>query len=121
MPLFLLQQFSNMLATTKAMGRLASRSFATAAAGAEALPSFTRALFNGKLNSAAVYPFPDTLSAEKKEELQMAVDSVSAFLSANNDATKNDKTGSVPQSVVDGLKDLGAFGLQVPQDRKSVV
>ena len=84
--------------------------------GESALPSFSKALFKGEISTDAVYPFPDVLPAETKQTLQMLIDPVSKFFEEVNDAAHNDETASVPENVSQGLREMGAFGLQVPEE-----
>jgi len=80
-----------------------------------ALPSFSRALFLGKLNSGSVYPYPvqGVLSDEVKGTLSMLVEPTAKFMSERNNAAQNDENAAVPAAVLDELKGLGAFGMQV--------
>jgi hypothetical protein len=79
------------------------------------LPSFSRALFLGKLNSGSVYPYPvqGALSDEVKGTLSMLVEPTAKFMSERNNAAQNDENAAVPAAVLDELKGLGAFGMQV--------
>jgi hypothetical protein len=79
------------------------------------LPSFSRALFLGKLNSGSVYPYPvqGVLSDEVKGTLSMLVEPTAKFMSERNNAAQNDENAAVPEAVLDELKGLGAFGMQV--------
>lgn len=63
-----------------------------------------------------VIPYPYVLSAEQKETLEMLVDPTDKFFHECNDAAKNDTLEKVADDSLEGLKALGAFGLQVPTD-----
>jgi very long chain acyl-CoA dehydrogenase len=56
------------------------------------------------------------LSAEQKETLEMLVDPCAKFFEEKNDPLKNDAMEKVDDTSMQGLREMGAFGLQVPQD-----
>ena len=43
------------------------------------------------------------------------VDPVTNFFKHTNDAAANDATGDVPPAITQALREMGAFGLQVPE------
>jgi alkylation response protein AidB-like acyl-CoA dehydrogenase len=106
---------------TRAAARLSSS--AAAAAGRapaqdpnDPLPSLARALFEGRLATASVVPYPRT-AAGARDDLREIVASVESFYnSGTNDAAANDATASIPEKTRAGLRGLGAYGLQVPQE-----
>ncbi|XP_066266753.1 very long-chain specific acyl-CoA dehydrogenase, mitochondrial-like [Branchiostoma lanceolatum] len=77
--------------------------------------SFGFGMFMGQVAPEQVFPFPEVLDEEQKEFLQMLVDPVDKFFQEQNDALKNDMIEKVDDPTMQGLKDMGAFGLQVPQ------
>ncbi|XP_064639189.1 very long-chain specific acyl-CoA dehydrogenase, mitochondrial-like [Lineus longissimus] len=77
--------------------------------------SFAMNLFRGQIQADQVFPFPEFLTDEQKETLEMLVDPTSKFFQEVNDAGKNDMLEKVEDQTMEGLKGLGAFGLQVPQ------
>ncbi|CAG0886344.1 unnamed protein product [Darwinula stevensoni] len=78
--------------------------------------SFAFNLFRGKVNVEQVFPYPDILTLEQKETMRMFVDPVNKFFEKENDAAKNDSLETVPEETMQGLRELGAFGVQVPVD-----
>ena len=60
-------------------------------------------------------PYPDVLSEEQREDLAVLLQSAGRFLDERNDAQHNDEKEEIPAHVLQGLKDLGSFGLQVPE------
>eukprot|EP00127_Corallochytrium_limacisporum_P004948 Clim_evm22s195 gene=Clim_evmTU22s195 len=78
--------------------------------------SFARNMFLGKVNTTEAFPYPDSLSAEEKDTLAMILSPTEKFFDEVNDAAQNDIDGKIPDEVLESLKELGAFGLQVPQD-----
>lgn len=101
------------------------RNFATdpsagSASQDDSYPSFARALFRGELTKNHVYPYPEILTAEQSEMLSMFIDPMDKFFNETNDAAKNDETAQVPPEITEALKEMGAFGLQVPEELDGV-
>ncbi|ESP04846.1 hypothetical protein LOTGIDRAFT_177715 [Lottia gigantea] len=80
------------------------------------MSSFGLNLFKGKIATDQVFPFPEVLTPDQKQTLQELVDPVSKFFEEQNDAMKNDSIEKVEDETMEGLKAMGAFGLQVPTD-----
>lgn len=78
--------------------------------------SFAMNLFRGKLKLDEIFPFPYSMNEEQTETLQALVDPTAKFFEEVNDPMLNDSLSKVPDDVLQGLKDLGAFGLQVPTE-----
>ncbi|KAJ0394489.1 hypothetical protein P43SY_009534 [Pythium insidiosum] len=85
----------------------------TAAEAAENV-SYTRGLFLGVNNAKRAFPYPK-LSENEKETLQMLVDPVSKFF-GGVDSKKIDETKEIPEQVLNDLRELGLFGLQIPEE-----
>eukprot|EP01135_Chromosphaera_perkinsii_P001543 Nk52_evm13s207 gene=Nk52_evmTU13s207 len=82
----------------------------------DAPQSFARGLFLGKIREAEVFPYPNTLTEDAKETLQMVVPMTEKFFEEVNDPALNDEKAAIPEDVWQGLKEMGAFGLQVPEE-----
>ncbi|KAK2147389.1 hypothetical protein LSH36_555g01001 [Paralvinella palmiformis] len=78
--------------------------------------SFAMNIFRGKIEVEQVFPYPDVLSADQLESLQTLLNPTEKFFQEVNDPLKNDAIEKVEDATLQGLKDLGAFGLQVPED-----
>lgn len=78
--------------------------------------SFVMGLFRGNPKVEQVFPFPEVLDSEQESVLQAYVDPVTKFFEEQNDPMKNDELEKVEDSTLAGLKEMGAFGLQVPTD-----
>lgn len=77
---------------------------------------FVRGLFGGKIRETQVFPYPDALIDDERESLEMMAGPIMRFFEEKNDATKNDENEKVPDDVLQGMKDLGLFGLQIPEE-----
>ncbi|MEO6787906.1 MAG: acyl-CoA dehydrogenase family protein, partial [Chthoniobacteraceae bacterium] len=75
--------------------------------------TFAGGLFLGRLNLAALHPFPQQ-SHEDRDQGDAFLSQLETFLRDKTDPDEIDATGEIPQSVIDGLAKLGAFGIKVP-------
>merc|ERR1719411_397165 len=62
------------------------------------------------------FPYPNTLDQDQRETLEILVPPTEKFMTEVNDPLKNDALETVPEDTVQGMRELGAFGLQVPED-----
>ena len=78
-------------------------------------PSFVRELFEGSLRMDLIHPFPQP-SAEELAKARPFLEALEQFLREEVDADKIDREGKVPESVIQGLRELGAFGIKIPEE-----
>nr|ACI90354.1 hypothetical protein [Philodina roseola] len=83
---------------------------------AKSSDSYVMNLFRGQFYPKEVFPYPNVLNDEQKENVKMLIDPIWKFFEEKNDPAKNDETGIIPPEVMNGLKEQGAFGIQVPVD-----
>lgn len=83
-------------------------------------PSFAMNLFRGQMRLEEIFPYPSSLNEEQKDILQSLVDPTAKFFEEKNDSLKNDKLETVPEDIMQGLKELGAFGLQTPVEHNGL-
>jgi alkylation response protein AidB-like acyl-CoA dehydrogenase len=74
--------------------------------------SFAADLFMGRFDSSKILPFPQQ-SAEDRDQGDAFLQRLEAFLKANVNADEIDRTGEIPKNVIDGLAQLGAFGIKI--------
>jgi len=92
-----------------------SRDVAEAARETEwTAPSFVRELFLGNLRMDLIHPYPRQ-SPEDKQKTDAYIAKLRAFME-DVDSDAIDRTGEIPDEVVQGLRDLGAFGLKIPEE-----
>ncbi|MEJ2184784.1 MAG: acyl-CoA dehydrogenase family protein [Gemmatimonadota bacterium] len=78
-------------------------------------PSFVKELFLGSLRMDLLHPLPDPdPDARARGEAFMA--KLEKFLREEVDADEIDRTGKVPDSVMEGLRRLKAFAMKIPQE-----
>merc|ERR1712164_175233 len=78
--------------------------------------SFVQGLFTNQLVTDHVFPYPNVLDEDRLENLSMVVESTQAFFDDVNDADKNDELKEIGKEAWEGAKELGAFGLLVPEE-----
>uniref|UniRef100_A0A8C0E610 Very long-chain specific acyl-CoA dehydrogenase, mitochondrial n=1 Tax=Balaenoptera musculus TaxID=9771 RepID=A0A8C0E610_BALMU len=78
--------------------------------------SFAVGMFKGQLTTDQVFPYPSVLNEDQTQFLKELVGPVSRFFEEVNDPAKNDMLEQVEETTMQGLKELGAFGLQVPSE-----
>uniref|UniRef100_A0A673GNC3 Complex I assembly factor ACAD9, mitochondrial n=1 Tax=Sinocyclocheilus rhinocerous TaxID=307959 RepID=A0A673GNC3_9TELE len=67
------------------------------------------------LGNAEVFPYPE-ISKEELEELNQLVQPVEKFFNEDVDSKKIDHEAVIPPETLNGLKELGLFGIQVPEE-----
>lgn len=77
--------------------------------------SFARRLFEGNLDLDLIDP-PPQLDAAAIEKGRPFLEKLEAFAKAHIDGDKIDREGWVPQEILDGLAELGAFGIKIPEE-----
>ncbi len=93
-----------------------SRQVAEAARETEwAAPSFVRELFLGRFRLDLIHPYPQQ-SPEDKRKTEAYVARLRSFLEEEVDPDEIDRTGELPDHVLQGLRDLGAFGMKIPEE-----
>src|SRR5215472_14228278 len=75
--------------------------------------NFAGGLFMGEFDLAGLRQFPSQ-SLEDREKGDVFLRKLEALLREKVDADEIDRTGEIPQPVIDELAKLGAFGIKVP-------
>lgn len=88
---------------------------ASSSAAASALSPVKR-MFFGDLDAKAMFPFPCALSAERVDSLESMAEPVGKFFATSVNSGQIDWDHSIPADVMDGLRSLGLFGLQIPEE-----
>ncbi|XP_077602695.1 very long-chain specific acyl-CoA dehydrogenase, mitochondrial isoform X2 [Crocuta crocuta] len=87
-----------------------------AGGAAQESKSFAAGMFRGQLTTSQVFPYPSVLNEEQTQFLKELLGPVTRFFEEVNDPAKNDMMEKVEETTMQGLKELGAFGLQVPSE-----
>ncbi len=75
-------------------------------------PTFAGGLFLGKLATGIVRPYPD---GGGEPEGEAFLERLERFLLDRVDADEIDRTGEIPDEVLGGLAEMGAFGIKIPK------
>ena len=77
--------------------------------------SFARALFEGRFDLGLVYPHPEP-DPEEQARAAGFLQRLEAFARDHIDGDAHDRNGWVPQEVLDGLAEMGAFGIKISRE-----
>lgn len=78
-------------------------------------PSFLTSLFAGEPDFSLVLPFPHQSDEDRRIGDQFCA-RVEQFLRRNVDPEQIERDGKIPRSVIEGLAELGAFGMVIPPE-----
>jgi alkylation response protein AidB-like acyl-CoA dehydrogenase len=76
---------------------------------------FVGGLFMGHVHWDALHPFPQQRT-EDRDQGDAFLERLGNFLRSSVDPDEIDRTGEVPDSVISGLAQLGAFGVKIPTE-----
>ncbi len=77
---------------------------------------FMQTLCMGQIAEDMIFPFPQ-MKAEERETLKTLVDSLASWLKGRDaDFRKWDEKGEMPKEFVQEMRDMGLFGLVVPEE-----
>ncbi|XP_040263426.1 complex I assembly factor ACAD9, mitochondrial [Bufo bufo] len=77
--------------------------------------AYAKQLFLGSIAKEEVFPYPD-ISKDELEEINQLVGPVEKFFSEEVDSKAIDQNAKIPPETLKGLKDLGLFGMQIPEE-----
>ncbi len=78
--------------------------------------SVVKALFSGRIASENLLPYPQ-LREKDRESLALILDAIDQFLEPRrHDFQRWDRDGAQPAEFIQGLRDLGLFGLIIPEE-----
>jgi alkylation response protein AidB-like acyl-CoA dehydrogenase len=94
-------------------GQRAAMELTEAARGATRGKTFAAGLFMGEFDLSKICPFP-VQSAEDRDQGDAFLEKLETLLREKVDPDEIDRTGEIPQPVIDALARLGAFGIKIP-------
>ncbi|KAG9483677.1 complex I assembly factor ACAD9, mitochondrial [Eleutherodactylus coqui] len=77
--------------------------------------TYAKQLFLGLIAKEEVFPYPE-ISNEELEEIKQLVGPVEKFFNEEVDSKTIDQNAKIPLETLKGLKDLGLFGMQIPEE-----
>jgi alkylation response protein AidB-like acyl-CoA dehydrogenase len=78
-------------------------------------PSFGKELFLGNFRLDLIHPQPE-LDAAAVEKGERFLERLRVFFTEQVDREQIEREARIPESVVDGLKELGALGMKIPEE-----
>jgi alkylation response protein AidB-like acyl-CoA dehydrogenase len=78
-------------------------------------PSFVRELFLGRLVLDLIHPHPEPDPEEERRAADFMA-KLTRFLTERVDGEKIEHDARIPPEVIQGLRDLGAFGIKIPRE-----
>lgn len=94
-------------------GQRAAMELTEAARESAGARTFVSGLFMGEFHLDSVWPFPEQ-NAEDRDQGDAFLESLETVLRKKVDPDEIDRTGEIPQAVLDELARLGAFGIKIP-------
>ncbi len=77
-------------------------------------PSFVAEMFLGRFRPELIHPHPEDDVAER-ERARPFMEKLRAFME-RVDSDEIDRTGEIPEALVQELRDMGAFGIKIPKE-----
>ncbi|XP_044512824.1 complex I assembly factor ACAD9, mitochondrial [Gracilinanus agilis] len=77
--------------------------------------AYAKELFLGKIVKKEVFPYPE-VSLDELRDIQQFVVPVEKFFNEEVDSKKIDHDGVIPEAVLTRLKQLGLFGMLIPEE-----
>ena len=102
--------------TTKmSAGQRAALELAEASRDTRELSGFAASVFDGRPDFPLLFPFPESAPADRSAG-DAFLSKLRHFLLEHTDPDQIDRDGEIPDDVLRGLAELGAFGIKIPQD-----
>lgn len=77
-------------------------------------PSLLKTLFRGEIPESLLFPYPE-LAPREIDAVHRKLEAARAFFAASVDSVAIDQAAAIPENVMEGLRELGLFGLLVPE------
>lgn len=77
--------------------------------------SFGGSLFMGRPHFETIFPFPSQ-SVEDEDQGDAFLGRLESFLENEVDPEEIDRSGEIPEKVINGLAEMGAFGIKIPRE-----
>jgi alkylation response protein AidB-like acyl-CoA dehydrogenase len=78
-------------------------------------PSFVRELFLGRLDLKLIHPWPEP-EAEEQQRAEKFLATLERFVREKVDAERIERDGRIPEETIQGLREIGAFGIKIPRE-----
>lgn len=94
-------------------GQRAALELAESSRDKRAITGFAGSLFMGEIDYTQLFPFPSQ-NLEDRDQGNAFLRKLETFLEEKTDPDAIDREGEIPDSVIEGLAELGAFGIKIP-------
>ena len=78
-------------------------------------PSFVRELFLGTLDLGLIHPYPEP-DADEQRRAAPFLATLEKFMREKVDAERIEREARIPEETIQGLRDIGAFGIKIPTE-----
>ncbi|EDV21151.1 uncharacterized protein TRIADDRAFT_30874 [Trichoplax adhaerens] len=78
--------------------------------------SFALGVYCGNVKTQQLFPYPDALDDESKDTVKLMIDPLEKYFREVHDASQCDLDEKLPKKSIEVLKELGALGMQAPQE-----
>lgn len=96
-------------------GQRAALELAESSRDTRELSGFAASIFDGRPDFRLVFPFPNQTPLDRGEG-DAFLGKLRVFLTEHTDPDAIDREGEIPDSVIEGLARLGAFGIKIPRE-----
>ena len=96
-------------------GQRAALEMAESSRDTRELSGFAASLFDGSPDFGRIFPFPVQPSADR-DAGDAFIGKMRTFLETRTDPDAIDREGEIPDDVLKGLAELGAFGIKIPKE-----
>src|SRR5262245_55408673 len=93
---------------------MSATSVSAPAASGATRRSFMKSLFAGRLDAGLLFPYPQQ-DEEGRETLSLLLETFRGWANDHLDGAAIDKRGAFPETVVAELKEMGFFGMTIPE------
>lgn len=76
--------------------------------------SFMKSIFNGNITEEYLHQFP-FFTSSREEDFKLMSSSIEDWMKQNVDSLKIDQEKKLPPNVLNGLREMGLFGLIIPE------
>ena len=76
--------------------------------------SFMKSLFGGVVAESVIFPYPEPTRGEA-DEVHAVLESFRRFAAKSVDSAQVDRDAAIAPATLDGMKELGLFGLNIPK------
>lgn len=77
--------------------------------------SFMKTIFNGHINEGSLHHYP-FFNTNREEDYRIMANAIADWMKNNVDSKKFDQEKKLPEETLQGMKEMGLFGLIIPEN-----